>query len=500
MLPSKIQSLWTATSEQTKYPQLKGDVRADVAIVGGGIAGINVAYYLVQFGYKVAIVEAFDVASGTSGNTTAKITSQHGLKYAHLKKHFGSKASLYAESNQWAIEEYRRIIDQEGIQCDFYSAPAYVYARSEENISKIKEEAEVAKELGLPAVFMNSVDGMPFDIKGAIRFDDQAYFHPRKYLLRLAQIIHDRGGYIFENSRVIEVGEGKPYKIKTDQGQITADKVIIATNFPIFDKGMFFARLAQIRSYALAVKLNNHMPEGMFISVDDLTLSFRPHKSGDEAWHIIGGQDHPAGVAGGSLNHYEKLEEQVKKRFSIKAIDYKWAAEDSASADKVPYIGKMPLTENMYVTTGYGEWGMTTSLVSGRLLAEMVSGRKNEWAELYNPSRLKPVASAKRVAKSGLRTIKGVAGHITKLAEINTDDLGLEEGKVFNRKGEKIAVSKDESGQIRAVSAVCTHLGCIVEWNNSDKSWDCPCHGSRFKPDGEVITGPALTPLDKKEI
>lgn len=500
MLPQKIESLWTGTSGQTNYPELKGKVKAGVAIIGGGIAGLNAAYYLTQLGYEVTVIEAGRIATGTSGNTTAKITSQHELKYTHLKKHFRAGAKLYAESNQWAIGEYKRIIDKEAIKCDFRSAPAYTYVMKEDTLSEVEKEVEIAKGLGLPASFVDSVEGLPFAIKGAVKFDDQAFFHPRKYLLAVAEVIKRQGGHIYEKSRVTEVKEGDSCIVRTDQGSVAAKHVIVATNYPIYDKGMYFTRLSQMRSYALAAKLENSMPEGMFINIDDLGLSFRPHIMDQETWYVIGGEDHVVGEESDSSDHYQKLEQLARERFNISAIDFKWAAQDSVPADRVPYIGRMPLTKNIYVTTGYAEWGMTTSLVSGRLLADLIDGKENEWAGLYDPSRIKPVASAKEMAKEGIRTAKGVVRHLTERKEVDVESLMPEEGKIFTKNGEKLAVSKDKDGNVKAVSAVCTHLGCIVAWNNNDKSWDCPCHGSRFKPDGEVITGPAFTPLEKKDL
>lgn len=499
-LPKEIKSLWISTTASTNYPQLREDIETDVAIVGGGIAGINAAYFLKNKGLKVVLIDSSNIITGTSGNTTSKVTSQHNLKYAFLKKHFGNeKAKMYADSNQWAISELEKIIDKEKIECDFHRLPAYVYTWSEEGLEKINEEVKAAKELGLPASFVSSVDSIPFKIEGAVKFENQAYFHPRKFLLALAKKVNRDGSYIFESTTAKTIEEEDNFcKVITDEGNIKAKHVIVATDFPFYDKGFFFARLYEVRSYVLALKIKGQMPEGMFINtIDENIFSFRPHKSGNEQWLFVGGADHKAGEEG-DVDHFAKLEEQAKKRFNIKSIDYKWAAQDCNTFDRVPYIGRMPRTKNIFVTTGFGEWGMTTSFVSAKLLSDLVTNEKNKWEELYDPSRISLVASAEGAIRQGENVVKGFLKHLVEKEDIKS--LKPNEGKVIKYKGKKVAVYKDEKGNIQAVSAVCTHMGCIVGWNNGEKTWDCPCHGSRYDKYGKVINGPARKELHKVDI
>jgi glycine/D-amino acid oxidase-like deaminating enzyme/nitrite reductase/ring-hydroxylating ferredoxin subunit len=495
-----IKSLWTATTAATDYPELKGDIEVDVAVVGGGIAGINAAYFLALDGKRVAVIESSRIASGTSGNTTAKITSQHSLKYAFLKKYFGiESAKIYGDSNQWAIEEFERIIREEKIDCDFTRTSAYVYALTKKELDGIKKEAEVCREIGLPVSFVKTVDFVPFPIKGAIKFENQAYFHPRKYLLALAEKLRSRGNYIFENTKALDIKYEDLLAVITGKGKIRAKKIVVATNYPFFDKGLFFIRESRHRSYAMAAKPTAALPEGMFINPGPKVLSFRPHKSGNDEWLIIGGEGHPSGEQGKG-DHILNLLKIAEEKFKIKSMEYVWTAEDSMPVDRVPFIGRMPRAKNIYVTTGYGKWGITTSIVSAKIISDLIARRENKWAELYNPSRFKFLASLPNLLDLFFRAGKNYFRRLFKAGKIDISSLKPEEGKSGIFQGKRAAVYKDKNGNIKAHSAVCTHMGCMVNWNGEEKTWDCPCHGSRFSRDGKVINGPAERPLPEINI
>lgn len=490
MDPKKIESLWSATTPQTDFAVLNHKLETDVVIIGGGIAGLNAAYFLKSKGLKVIVIEATYIASGTSGNTTSKVTSQHELKYAFIKKHFGKeKAQIYADSNQWAIAELKKIIEKEKIECDFNILPSYTYSRTVSGIEEIKNEVEIAKQLKLPASFVSSIDGFPFEIKGAIRFENQAYFHPRKYLLAIARKINIGGSYIFEKTTAINIQEKDEFcELVTDKKHIKAKYAIVATNFPFYDKSGLFKQIPQIRSYVLAVTTKTKNLQGMFIGTNESDISFRPHKSGNKEWLLVGGVHHPAEDSGDPNDHYRKLERYASLYFDLKSIDYKWAAQDSMSLDKVPYIGRMPNSKRVFVTTGYGAWGMTTGFVSAKILTDLITGAENYWKNFYDPTRI--MQQTNNVVK--LKSDKQNGGDFM--------DLKNDEGKVINQKGEQLAVYKDKTGKISAHSAVCTHMGCIVGWNGGEKTWDCPCHGSRYGKNGKVINGPAVKDLPVKEL
>lgn len=357
----------------------------------------------------------------------------------------------------------------------------------------MESEFDVIHELDLPSAFLKENLKVPFSIKGEIRMERQAQFHPRKFLFAIAKICEREGIKIFENSRVIS---NENNVLKTKKAEIKAKKIIIATNYPIFDKAALFLRMNQRRSYALAARFISEIPEGMFMNIDGPMLTIRPYESNGDKWAIIGGQDYDTGEIK-DKNPFEELEYQAREMFDIKTIDYFWAAQDSMPIDHVPYIGKMPRIENVFLATGFGEWGMTTSFVSAKILSDLILGKENKWAYLYDPARLKPLADPKQTGKFLEHVVEGFGSYVTKLENFDEKKLAEGEGRVMQSGTKKVATYKDEEGKMHIVSASCTHLGCIVNFNKSEKSWDCPCHGSRFDVDGEILNDPAIKKLKK---
>lgn len=497
------ESIWIAdtSSEYQSYPKLKSNIEIDLAIIGGGITGISAAYFLRNSGLKIAVLEAKEVASLTSGYTTAKVTAFHDLKYSFLEKKMGSEnARIYAHSNQWAIEEYERVIQKEKIDCQWQRKSVFAFARTEKGLEEIKEELKAARKAGLNVEFLEKDSDLPFDIKGKIKFSNQAMFHPRKFILSLAEIVSKKGIVIYENTRITEIKEKEDlcHIVSEDQNIIVAKDVVIASNYPIYDKGLFFLRMSQMRSYALAGKINGKMIEDMYVGVDAENITVRPYSNKSGEWLIIGGEDHYTGIM--KENPFLKLEEKSKEMFNIKSIDYYWAAQDSSPVDRVPFIGKMPRSENIYVATGFGEWGMTTGFVAAKIVSDFLEGRENDWKKLYSPSRIKPLASAGNVGNTATHVIKGFGSYATKSKKLNFSNLERGKGMVMAHVGEKIAAYKDDHEKIHALSAKCSHMGCIVEFNEAEKSWDCPCHGSRFDVDGNVLNSPAVNKLPKEII
>ncbi|MDT5062647.1 MAG: hypothetical protein QOH63_3106 [Acidobacteriota bacterium] len=500
-LPGEPVSLWLATTPETDFPQLKSDLSVDVAIIGGGIAGITTALLLKERGAKVAVIEARRSAASVTGNTTAKVTSQHGLIYDHLVSQFGMEgAQAYADSQQAALEKIASLVEANGIDCDFTRTNAYVYTEEEDELKRITAEVEAATKLGLPASYVETTS-LPFEIKGAIQFANQARFHPRKYLLALARKIQGDGSYIFEETRSLDIEEeGSTCRVTTDQGVVKAGKVVIASHFPFYDHGMYFARMHPKRSYVLGCRLSGKAPEGMFITSDAPFHSFRsnPLETGGEIW-MVGGENHKTGQGGDTREHYRNLERWARERFDVETIQYRWSTQDNVTVDKVPYIGKASSgSEHLFVATGFGGWGMTNSTVSGIILSDLVLGRENAWSSLYDPNRFKPLTSVKDLVVENVDVAKHFVGdRLSVKEEESVPDLMKGEGRVVELDDEKVAICKLEGGATHAVSATCTHMGCVVAWNGAEKSWDCPCHGSRFNYDGTVIQGPANKDLKK---
>jgi len=503
-LPGRPVSLWLATTPQTDFQMMEKDLAVEVAVIGGGIAGIATAFLLKQAGVTVAVIEAGRVVESVTGNTTAKITSQHALIYDYLISQFGEdNARLYGEAQQAAIEKIASLVAEHSIDCDFRRADAYTYTELEEELDKVKAEVEAATRLGLPASFVESTP-LPFPVKGAVKFTGQAQFHPRKYLLALVEKIQGNGSYVFEQTRAFDIKDEDPCRIETSAGTITAKSVVLATHFPYFDPNIYFAAMHPGRSYVLGCRLNGPVPEGMYISAGDGDLhSFRsnPAEDGGTIW-MVGGEKHKTGQGGATEERYRRLEQYARERFDIQSIEYRWSTQDNNTVDRVPYIGKLSAgSKNLYVATGFGGWGMTNSHVAAMLLTDMIEGRENPWAEVFDPSRFKPVTSARDFISENMNVAKEFMADRISTPELDDmEKLPTGGGEVVEWQGERVAVYKDDDGKIFSCSAVCTHMGCIVHWNGAEKSWDCPCHGSRFNYDGKVIQGPANKDLEKKSL
>lgn len=500
-LPGKPVSLWIATTPETNFDALAGGLTVDVAVLGGGITGIVTALLLKKAGRSVALIEAGRVVKSVTGNTTAKITSLHGLIYDHLISQFGQEnAQRFADAQQAAIERIASLVKEYSIDCDFARTDAYTYTEDENELELITKEVEAARRLGLPVEYAET-SPLPFDIKGAVRFTNQARFHPRKYLLALAGEISGGGSYIFEETRALDIEEeDKGCRVQTTRGMISARDVVLATHFPFYDHGMYFARMHPKRSYVLGCRLRGSTPEGMFITAGSPFHSFRPNPSDDrgQIW-MVGGENHKTGEGGDTSERYKRLELYARETFDVESIEYRWSTQDNVTVDKVPYIGKStPATEHVYVATGFGGWGMTNSHAAAMILTDMIAGHENPWAEVFDPNRIKPVTSAKDFVAENVDVAKRfVADRVNVPEEEGTADVLEGEGRVVELNGERVAVCKLE-GRVHAVSATCTHMGCIVNWNSAERSWDCPCHGSRFNYDGHVIQGPANKSLEQK--
>lgn len=499
-IPGEAKSYWIASTPETSYPSLKGEVEVDVAIVGGGIAGIIAAYLLKKSGKTVALIEAKRLVEEVTGKTTAKLTSLHTLIYKYLIDHFGkSGAKQYADAQEAAIKLVDDLSQKLQIDCDFTRSPAYTYTQTEENLSEIKEEVEAAQSLGLPASFVTQTP-LPFEIKGAVKFESQAHFHPRKFLLPLAQLINGDGSLIFENTRITDIKEGEPHTVSYNKGTIKAKDVIVATHFPILNDGFYYARLRPRRSYVYAVKVKGHFPEGMFINTEEPLFSVRPQSVNGEQILIITGEKHRTGEENNTISCYQDLEKIIQDHFEVEEFLYHWSTQDNDTLDCVPYIGKYtPNSKHLFVATGFGGWGMTNGIASGIILSDLILGKKNPWASLFDPNRVKLPESAKNFLESNGIVMKHfLEDKLKELVIINLDEIPRGEGKVGKLNGQNMAVYKDEQGEIHTLSPNCSHMGCVLSFNNAEKSWDCPCHGSRFDTDGKVLHSPATINLEKK--
>ncbi|HCY36535.1 MAG: FAD-dependent oxidoreductase [Candidatus Margulisiibacteriota bacterium] len=492
-IPGKPESFWIATTPETNFPNLKKAMTVDVAVIGGGITGITSALLLKKAGLSVAVIESDRIIKGVTGNTTAKITSQHSLTYAYLIAKFGEVlARQYADANQAGIEKIASLAEEHHIDCEFIRQPAYTYTLPGGKRDQVIEEVAAAKKLGLPATFVESIP-LPFKVDGAIRFDNQAQFHPRKYLLSLAKIIDGNGSYIFEKTRAVDVKEGTPCTVITDKGEFKAKNVIIATNYPFNDKyGLYNARLFPSQSYALGLKIEETFPEGMYISTGNPVYSLRSHPVETGQLVIAVGENHRTGQGGNTIIHYKKLEEATKKLFKVTSVEYRWTTEDYISVDLVPYIGKLTQdSSHLYVATGFKKWGMTHGTVAGMILTDLIQGKQNPWSQVFDPGRF----DIEQAKKENIFAV-GLASETPPSPPAGDPlQLGLGEGALLQAKDHKVAAYKDPDGNIYTLSGNCTHMGCTVTWNEAESTWDCQCHGSRFNYKGCVIHDPAVTDL-----
>ncbi len=498
--PQFPEPYWRDSVTLPTFPPLSEDTIVDVAIVGGGITGITSAYLLAKQGLKVAIIEAGKILNGTTGHTTAKVTAQHGLIYDELITSLGEdSAKLYYQAAHSAMEFIEREIKEHQIDCDFSVEDAYIYTQSPDYIQKLKNELSAYEKLGIAGEYRDSTP-LPFEVKGALMMKNQAQFHPLKYLLHFVQEMTAHGGKIFENTTAIDIETGPQPKVISKNGAtVSCQHLIIATRFPFEDKaGFYFARMYADRSYILAVKTTKEFPGGMYINAEQPARSIRSTNHNGDKLVLIGGDNHKTGQGIDTIKHYQALETFADETFGIKEIPYRWSAQDLTTTDKVPYIGKITGgNPNIFVATGYRKWGMTNGTAASLLLTEMILGRTSPYEKLYSPQRFHADPDVKNLIANNVDVAKHLVKGKFEIVQRHPEDLGNDEGSVVLVDGERAGAYKDPEGHLHIVDTTCTHLGCELEWNNGDRTWDCPCHGSRFSIEGVVIDGPAEKPLKK---
>ncbi|SIR97902.1 FAD-dependent oxidoreductase [Natronorubrum thiooxidans] len=508
-LPGEPTSLWLASTLETDHDDREDDRTettahdepltsnrsVDVAVIGGGIAGLSTAVELRDRGQSVAVLERDRVATGTTGKSTAKLTSQHGVIYDHLRREFGRRqATQYARLQENAIDEVERRIDDLEIDCGFERHPSYLYSNEPDEIQR---ETDAAQAVGLSATYVTSVP--PFErAQAAVRFDEQAWFHPRQYLLGIAaELRRDDGAAVYEHTRVTDVDPGSPCRVHTREATVTAERVVLATGFPILDRAGYFARMHPKRSYVLGIRLDGDPPEGMYYRSGDNYRSVRTHHDSDGTLLLVGGENHKTGQGGSTADRYRRLERWARERFPVASIDYRWSTQDYQTVDKVPFVGRVgPGGENVFIATGFRGWGMTNGVAAGRLLADLITGASPPERDLFSPLRFTPKASlSKTLTENADAASQFATDWARTLLTPGVESLEPGEGRVVRHGGTPIACARDADGVLHTTSAICTHLSCLVQWNDAERSWDCPCHGSRFGLNGAVLEGPATDDL-----
>lgn len=499
-------SYWKASSAGVSYPPLETDAKHDVVIVGAGIAGLVTALQLAERGYDVGVIEAEEVAAGTTGYTTAKVSSQHGLIYDQLIKSVGEdKARLYYQANEEAITFLRHQVERLDLACELETQDAYLYvSSSKENAMDREIKAYARLEINGGDATDEVQKKLPYTVKRAVVLRDQAQFHPVKYLQGLAEHFVRQGGTLYEKSRATTIESNRTPTIVLENGhRIEAKKVVIATHFPFHDfKGLYFSKLEVHRSYIVSGFVDDSFPDGMFMSADQPSRSLRHTRTSDgRRLGLFGGENHLSGHETETMARYQHLADFATNTFQVETFDRFWSAQDLITLDHIPYVGQMTADDpNVFVATGFAKWGMTNGIAAGLLLSDLLTGTPNRFRHLFDPTRskLKAVDATQFIKNNADVAIELVKGKVSK-AHRDAKDLQPDEGGLVRHHGKTVGGYRDPAGRLHLVSTTCTHMGCDTKWNAAERSWDCPCHGSRFAHDGAVMEGPAVKPLKKRE-
>lgn len=502
-------SFWTDSVEPISFPPLERDIQTNVIIVGGGITGLSIAYSLIQSGQKVVLIEDGNIGSGETGRTTAHLVTALDDRYYHLESLYGEEATrLIADSQKTAIDFIERTVKTHAIDCDFERLDGYLFLHPTDKRDSLANEHKALLRSGVEAVELPLTPGLT-DITPCIKFYDQAQFHPLKYLKGLCDTIRKMGGQIYTDTHADKIdSEG----VVTSSGyKISAENIVIATNSPVNNKFVMHLKQYAYRTYVIGARIKKgSIPKALWWDTGDFKANskippyhyVRTHQLDDTYDLLIcGGEDHPVGMTDENRiseeDHYSLLEYWVRQRFPIVDIIYQWSGQVLEPMDSLAYIGRNPIDkDNIFIATGDSGNGMTNGTIAGIIISDLINGKENPWGKLYDPGRFK-LFSAGNVFFSEVvgGTIAYLKNKPHDVKSIELANIPVEEGRIVELDGRKVAAYKDKNHVLHVVGAECTHLKCIVKWNNSEKSWDCPCHGSRFMVDGKVVNGPANNDL-----
>lgn len=488
-------SIWEASTPETNFPILQTNLSVDAVVIGGGITGITAAYNLSKAGMRVAVLEASKIGEGDTGSSTGNLYGIIGDPGLHsiASSFSAAKAKEVVESRAAAVNFIENRIVEYAVDCDFKKVSWNLFTEGEESKDYIEKEREAAEKAGIATT---SDIVFPLPVTG-FTIPNQAQFNPLKYVKGLAENIYSENCLIFENSRAVKIQEGEICTVETEGGTVTAQYIIMATHTPL---GIYFVHtsLGAYREYAVAVKLKGEYPSpGIFWDMlGKEHYSMRVYDSPKGKVLMVLGEIHKTGQKENNGECFDNLEKFLRKRFEVESVEYKWSAQQFKAADGLPYIGLSSGTTKTYIATGFSADGLTYGTLAAMIIADDILGNENRWAKTYDASRLTPIASAGKFIKENLNVAAELIKDTLKKADVEYfADIKPGEGKILEIEGKKCAASRATDGELFAVSAICTHMGCTVHWNKAEQSWDCPCHGSRFTQNGEIIEGPAIAPL-----
>lgn len=475
------------------FEEIKEDKKVSVCIIGGGLTGLQTAYNLSDK-LDVVILEKDRICGSTSGKTTGKITSQHGVFYDYLinsqSKEF---AKMYLEANEKAIQNIKDVIEKEEIECDLEEESSYVFTKQETKLDMIKNEQKAVDKLQKEkSDYVKEIE-LPTEISGAIEFKNQAQFHPLKYAYGLAKAIIKNDGKIYENTKVTDIKrENEKYVVYANKNKVIADYVVLATRYPIMNvPGYYFLKMYQSTSYAMVFDAKKKLFDGMYISYETPNVSFRTIRDGDRELLLAVGYDYKTGTEE-LRDGYQRLEVIVRKMYPDAEVLYKWTAEDCISLDKIPYIGQYSsIMKNLYIATGFNKWGVTSSNVAANIITDKILQKENKYEEIFKSTRIEPIKNRQEMGDMLKEANKSILLSRFKIPKEELDNIKIGEGKIIKIDNTKVGVYKSKTGEIYKVKPICTHLGCELYFNNIEKIWECPCHGSKFTYDGKSIEVPS---------
>jgi len=493
-------SIWMTTA-MPREASLASDERADVCIVGAGIAGLTTAYLLAKEGKRAIVVDDGPSAGGETCRTTAHLVSALDDRFYHLERLHGAEgARLAAQSHAAAIDRIERIVGDEKIACDFARLDGYLFVPPGDDVGQLDEELHAAHRAGLTDVSrVERAPIMSFDTGPALRFPRQGQFHVLKYLRAVAAAAKREGARIYNGTHVDRIEGGKDARVETSSGVIRADAIVVATNSPVNDLVAIHTKQAAYRTFVIGARVRRgSVPQILLWDTPDPYHYVRIQQietAADDVL-IVGGEDHKTGQANDAEERFRRLEQWTLERFpQVQAFEFRWSGQVMEPVDSLALIGRNPLdSDNVYIATGDSGNGMTHGTIAGMLITDLIVGRENPWARLYDPSR-KTLGAIKEFAKENLNVAAQYADVVTPGEIGDVGEIAVGEGAILRRGATKVAVYRDGDGGLHERSAFCTHLGCVVRWNSVEKTWDCPCHGSRFQTDGHVVNGPAINAL-----
>lgn len=494
-------SYWRTPGDSIEAPAQPLPQRVEVAIIGAGITGLTAGLHLRRAGVSVAILEAGTVGAGTTGGTSAHLDAHPEQGASRLIRQYGLEAARTTTTARMAaIQQIEDWVNEYQIDCEFQRIPGFWYSEEERRAHDVQKEAAALMDLALSVETVTEV-GLPFATASGVRIENQARFHPLKYLKGLAEQLIIAGGVLCEHVRAQPPEDGTPCKIETSRGTLEAERVLVCAHSAYLGMSQLDTRVAPYQSYVIAARIAEAIPDALFWDNADPYHYWRRAEGNDPHLVIVGGEDHKTGQEN-EHDALERLEAYLRQRVTVESVECRWSAELFEPVDDLPYIGRVPSTKQLFIATGFSGTGLTFGTLAGHLLSDLVLDRKNPVADLFSPSRVKPLAAAFDFVKENVNVAQHFVMDRFKGDRVKAfEEIALGEGRLVIHNGKQIAAYRDQKGELFLLSPVCTHMGCHVLWNEVEQTWDCPCHGGRYSATGERLYGPPtedLVPLFEK--